>query len=445
MSRASRRVSRPLIGLLSVVIVLFAIFAINKVRKARAQVATAQVGPVASPLSVTPVAKPAMKTLVVAAPPTTMPSGGDLQVRTETAVRTEPATLVTQTPTEKEGGPDANSQQPPVSQQPGAGQVVTPTPPSPAPSIATTAPSATAPPAPVISDAAPLSPSNDPPPANENDAAGLQEWARGNKSQGNAQAPGHVDMSSLSVADARARIQAGDLITARQILNDNLIAGHGDADSLKKQIEDINMTLIFSARLFPSDPWGGSHQVAGGERLGSIASRNNVTWECLSRINGVTPKKLRSGKWIKIIKGPFFAVVTKHAFKMDLYLGAPGGPGSMFVRTFMVGLGRDNSTPTGLWMCKAGDKIRNPRYYPPRGGDIIEPNDPKNPLNGYWIAIEGVDGQALGKESYGIHGTIDPDSVGKMASMGCIRLKADDISWVFDLLVDGKSKVLVKD
>jgi lipoprotein-anchoring transpeptidase ErfK/SrfK len=32
-----------------------------------------------------------------------------------------------------------------------------------------------------------------------------------------------------------------------------------------------------------------------------------------------------------------------------------------------------------------------------------------------------------------------------MASMGCIRLRPDDISWVFDLLVDGKSKVLVKD
>ena len=53
--------------------------------------------------------------------------------------------------------------------------------------------------------------------------------------------------------------------------------------------------------------------------------------------------------------------------------------------------------------------------------------------------------QAVGKESYGIHATIDPNSIGKMESMGCIRLKAEDISWVFDILVDGKSKVLVKD
>ena len=441
MSRTSRRVSRPLIGLLSVVIVLFAVFTINKVRKARAQVAAAPpvtlVTPAAAPLSVAPRPQPApVRTLVVAAPPTTMPAANDVHVRTETAA------LVTQTPTEKEGGSE-----PATPQQQGP----------PVPSTSSTilgppAPSTSVPPAPstsTVSDAAPSSSSNDasaPPPVNENDTAGLQEWARGaGRSPASPQPPGRVDMSSLSVADAKTKIEAGDLITARQILNDNLIAGHGDADVLKKQIEEINMTLIFSARKFPSDPWGGSYQVASGERLGSIANRNSVTWECLSRINGVTPKKLRSGQWIKVIKGPFFAIVTKHAFKMELYLGAPGGPGSMFVRTFMVGLGKDNSTPTGLWMCKPGDKIRNPRYYPPRGGDVIAPNDPKNPLNGYWIALEGLDGQALGKESYGIHGTIDPDSIGKMASMGCIRLKTDDISWVFDLLVDGKSKVLIRD
>jgi hypothetical protein len=185
--------------------------------------------------------------------------------------------------------------------------------------------------------------------------------------------------------------------------------------------------------------------VASGERLATIAARNSVTWEFLSRVNGVTPKKLRSGQNIKIFKGPFYAVVYKHLFKMEIYMGGPGGPGSMYVTSFPVGLGKDNSTPTGIWMCKAGDKIRNPRYYPPRGGEIMAPDDPKNPLGGYWIAIEGLDGQAVGKESYGIHGTIDPNSIGKMESMGCIRLKADDISWVFDILVDGKSKVLVKD
>lgn len=415
MSRTSRRVSRPLIAALAVVIVLFVAFTINKVHKAHAQVAdvprvTIVNAPVA-PSTLAPHPETASpKPALAAAPPTTT-------VSTALVPQLSPdsTALVTQTPTEKVTASD------PV--QPDT--------------VAPVIPAAAAP----QSTVADVAPAND---SSENDAAGLQAWAKG-ASKTSGTPPAHIDMPVLSTADARTKLAAGDLISARQILNDNLIAGHGDADALKKQIEEINMNLIFSARKFPDDPWGGSYQVAGGERLGSIAARSNVTWEFLARINGVTPKKLRSGQWIKMAKGPFFAVVIKHAFKMDLYLGAPGGPGSMFVRTFQVGLGKDNSTPTGLWSCKAGDKIRNPRYYPPRGGDVIAPDDPKNPLGGYWIAIEGLDGQALGKESYGIHGTIDPDSIGKMASMGCIRLRTDDISWVFDLLVDGKSQVLIKD
>jgi hypothetical protein len=251
-----------------------------------------------------------------------------------------------------------------------------------------------------------------------------------------------------SIPDAKTKADSGDPLATRQLLNEGLLSGHmseSDADAAKKQIDEINKTVIFSAKKFPEDPWGGTYQVASGERLATIAARNGVSWEFLSRVNGVTPKKMRSGQYIKIFKGPFYAIVYKHLFKMEIYLGAPGGAGSMYVTSFPVGLGKDNSTPTGLWMCKAGDKIRNPRYYPSRGGDIIAPEDPKNPLGGYWIAIEGLDGQAVGKESYGIHGTIDPSSIGKMESQGCIRLKAEDISWVFDILVDGKSKVLVKD
>src|SRR5947199_10806054 len=98
---------------------------------------------------------------------------------------------------------------------------------------------------------------------------------------------------------------------------------------------------------------------------------------------------MRQGQSLKIFIGPFHAVVTKHLFRMDLYLGNPGGPGSLFITSFPVGLGKDNSTPTGLWLCKSGNKIRHPTYYPPSGsgGPVLQPNDPKNPLAGYWFAI----------------------------------------------------------
>lgn len=468
MSRASRRASRPLIAVLAIVIVLGVAFTVHKVRKAHAQVAKATAPTVATPApaSAVPAAAPKQQPAQPAAKPApsepiAVASSAGTSTPTPAAPAIDSTALITQTPTEKvsakeSASPSAGSTEGSDS-APAAPATTTP-PPAPSNSSTPVQP-------PLVTDAN-TTPANSAAPAsdsNENDAAGLQEWAKGgakgsgagstpaavasnsNGSPAVAAIPAQVNLSPESPADAKAKLAAGDLISARQILNDNLIAGRGDAEALKQQIEQINQTLIFSPKKFPDDPWGGSYQVAGGERLGTIANRNSVTWELLSRINNVTPKKLRQGQWIKVVKGPFFAVVTKGTFKMDVYLGGTGGPGTMFVRTFSVGLGKDNSTPTGLWMCKAGDKIRNPRYYPSRGGDIVEANDPKNPLGGYWIAIEGLDGQAVGKESYGIHGTIEPDSIGKMSSQGCIRLRAEDISWVFDLLVDGKSKVLVKD
>jgi lipoprotein-anchoring transpeptidase ErfK/SrfK len=75
----------------------------------------------------------------------------------------------------------------------------------------------------------------------------------------------------------------------------------------------------------------------------------------------------------------------------------------------------------------------------------MAPDDPKNPLGPYWLGLEGTDGLAVGQRSYGIHGTIDPDSIGKMSSMGCIRLHNQDVEVVYKLLIPGKSTVVVKD
>jgi lipoprotein-anchoring transpeptidase ErfK/SrfK len=89
------------------------------------------------------------------------------------------------------------------------------------------------------------------------------------------------------------------------------------------------------------------------------------------------------------------------------------------------------------------NRIPHPKYYSPRGEGVIEADDPKNPLGHYWIALTGTDGNAVGKLSYGIHGTIDPDSIGKMASMGCIRMRNEDVAIVYELLTSGKSIVVV--
>lgn len=248
--------------------------------------------------------------------------------------------------------------------------------------------------------------------------------------------------------NATAKRDAGDLVTARDMINDALQAGKfegSNIDDAKAFIGTLNEKIILGTQIFKADPYNKTWKVEPGTALWKLAKRFDVTAELLCRVNGLSrPDKLKAGVTIKTIQGPFHLVVSKHKFTADIYLGAPGGPGSMYVKTVRVGLGSDNSTPTGTWQVDTG-KVVNPVYYSSRGEGVVAADDPKNPLGERWIPLKGIEGECVGKESYGIHGTIEPDSIGKNMSMGCIRLASDDINLLYDLLIENKSQVKVVD
>lgn len=54
---------------------------------------------------------------------------------------------------------------------------------------------------------------------------------------------------------------------------------------------------------------------------------------------------------------------------------------------------------------------------------------PENPLGVRWIGLEvpGTDGSI-----YGIHGTNEPNSIGKHASSGCVRMQNEDVTWLYE-------------
>ena len=61
-------------------------------------------------------------------------------------------------------------------------------------------------------------------------------------------------------------------------------------------------------------------------------------------------------------------------------------------------------------------------------------------LSQYWLGLVSRTEHAVGKMSYGIHGTIEPDSIGKQSSMGCIHAENEDVARnLQELLVEGKS------
>jgi lipoprotein-anchoring transpeptidase ErfK/SrfK len=94
------------------------------------------------------------------------------------------------------------------------------------------------------------------------------------------------------------------------------------------------------------------------------------------------------------------------------------------VRTFSVATGRTvEDTPTGVFSVVM--LVKDPWYLKKN----IPGGDPTNPLGVRWIGINvpGTDGS-----KYGIHGTNQPDSIGKHISSGCVRMQNADVTWLYD-------------
>ena len=86
-------------------------------------------------------------------------------------------------------------------------------------------------------------------------------------------------------------------------------------------------------------------------------------------------------------------------------------------------------------------KLSNPEWTDPRSGQYYAPDDTQNPIGEYWIGLDCIAGDCIGDSGYGIHGTIEPESIGADMSMGCVRLLPDDIREVYQLLVRRHSTV----
>lgn len=245
--------------------------------------------------------------------------------------------------------------------------------------------------------------------------------------------------AGASLQRGRQALAAGDFFAARDALSAALDRGLARADEAfaRRELHRIADALVFSRAVRPEDRLARTHTVGSGDNLWKIAARQRITAEFLGDINRLAdPDSILLGAPLKVIEGPFHAVIDKSDHRMDIYLS------DVQVRSFRVGLGTNGGTPVGTWLVK--DKLRNPEWTDPQNGVRYLADDPHNPIGERWIGLEGIAGEAVGRTGFGIHGTIDPSSIGENMSMGCIRLVAEDIEVVFDLLVETYSRVIIR-
>lgn len=210
---------------------------------------------------------------------------------------------------------------------------------------------------------------------------------------------------------------------------------------VKAKLSELAQQWLFGPAVYPGDRLCQTYQVRPGDQLRIIAERSKVPYELLMEINKIQrPEALRAGQYIKLVNGPFHATITRSTFTMDIYLQ------DVYVCSFLVGLGKPGyQTPTGLWVVKPGGKLIKPQWTDPDTGRTYRPEDPDYPLGSRWIALEGIEGQALNRQGFAIHGTNDPNQIGQLGSRGCIRLHNGDAVRVYNMLTPGLSKVRVVD
>lgn len=216
-------------------------------------------------------------------------------------------------------------------------------------------------------------------------------------------------------------IDAGDYVEAQKELSRWYWQMPAERAKILPELNKMAQALYFSPQPQYYDPY----VVKPGDQLRVVGQRYKLSWEYIAKLNRVEASKIRAGQKLKIVPGPFAATVSIERYELVVHLDGS------FVKNYRVGVGKDGTTPVGTFTVK--NKMTDPTYYGPEG--VIAHDDPNNPLGERWIDIG---------DSYGIHGTIDPKSIGKNESRGCIRMLNSDVEEVYDFLVIGSEVKIQK-
>jgi L,D-transpeptidase ErfK/SrfK len=174
-------------------------------------------------------------------------------------------------------------------------------------------------------------------------------------------------------------------------------------------------------------------QAQRGEDLDDIAKRFGMSMHEMMEANpGIEPySRLRGGKEIVVpaqfVLPPYRKGIVVNLAELRIYYFTPDGKQ---VITYPVGLGRDEWR-TPLASTTVVRKTTNPVWTAPpsirqfvyqQTGRVLPPSipaGPENPLGHYAMY--------LGTSGYLIHGTNQPETIGKFVSAGCIRMNNPDV------------------
>ena len=234
--------------------------------------------------------------------------------------------------------------------------------------------------------------------------------------------PQNEASKNILAAELKAADAKGDKVQA-ETLRQKLIDAFPDcaeAKQAEKYIGDRNLALLREGNV----PYVTNHIVRSGEMLNVIARKYKTTADSILFINKLNNDRIRINQRLRIDKSSYLIDVSIPEFKMRVYRIWNGE--TNFFKSYAVGTGKNDNTPRGDFIINL--KQKEPVWYKDNSKPIPY-GDPENALGTRWLAISSP--------GFGIHGTWEPETVGKASSAGCVRMRNEDVEELYSLVPEG--------
>jgi len=235
---------------------------------------------------------------------------------------------------------------------------------------------------------------------------------------------GNSSARSLS-AQARKLEAKGSLLEAK-LLYQKLVNDFPESSEVmdwQKRTEDINIRLLFSPVLTPNSI---IYQIRPGDTLNKIAREHKTTTELIMKSNNLNDSLIIPGRKIKIWALPFNILVDKSQNILLLKNNEE------VIKTYIVSTGKNNCSPVGTF--KIVNKLANPTWF--KAGAVVPAQSPENVLGTRWMGFDLA--------GYGIHGTTEPNQLGKQVTQGCVRMSNAEVEELYTIIPVGTEVTIIE-
>jgi len=219
-------------------------------------------------------------------------------------------------------------------------------------------------------------------------------------------------------AQAVTFYKEGELLKSKEALG-QIISEHSSFDnieSVQKELGALNVEILFSNILTTQSI---IHDVVRGDTLGELAKKHRTTIELIKKSNNLKNNIIKIGQKLRIWTGTFNVFVDKSQNILILKNG------DEVVKVYDVSTGKNNNTPVGNFTIVT--KLVDPVWF--NSGVIVPPESPQNVLGSRWLGFD-ISG-------YGIHGTVEPETIGRQVTAGCIRMRNEEVEELYAILPRG--------